>query len=303
MKLRYLLISLILLSASSFAQKVYPLKTIKDIQYRTDEDLKAGKQSPAITDTVRIRAVALHSTLKDPSSSSSQPMIFCSSTNKYVLFVQDSSSEWAGLQVYQEDQNSGTNLWTVDSAQYVEFTGYAKDYFTSTEFVLISKPVPVPINTLDQAPNRPAAKVMKISDFTNAGVMDPLAEKYEGMYVEFRNVRVSDRNTSDGSFKINDENGNQIYMYAQNGYNAIGGYKFKDYSGYVLPQNNAKLNYIRGVIQDRWSGTITGYTITPLYPNDMEMGPAYKVCIVNCRRSAQVLNAHVAVCKADVAVG
>lgn len=272
MKLRYLLISLILFSASSFAQKVYPLKTIKEVQYRSDEDLKAGKQSAAITDTVRIRGIALHSTLRDPNNSSSQPMIFCSSTSKYVLFVQDSSSDWAGMQVYQEDQNSGTELSTVDSAQYVEFTGYAKEYFTSTEFIVISKPVAIPINKLDQLPSRPAAKVMQISDFTSGGVMDTLAEKYEDMYVEFRNVRVSDRSTSDGSFKINDGNGNQIYMYAQNGYNAIGGYKFKDYNDYILPQNGARLDYIRGVIQDRWSGTITGYTITPLYPDDIAIG-------------------------------
>ncbi|MDP4195192.1 MAG: T9SS type A sorting domain-containing protein [Bacteroidota bacterium] len=274
MKIRYLLLFLLLVSASTFAQKVYPLVSIRDIQYRPDDSLKAGKQSSPLSirpDTVRIRAIAMHSTLKNPNDPTSQPLIFPSVTTHFTLFVQDSSKEWGGIMVYQAESNDGTMLNTADSAQYIEFTGYPSEYNTTTEFMLITKPTPVPINTIGQAPKRPAAIDLKISDFQDNGAMNPLAEKYEEMYVQFRNVTVIERNTADGSFKISDEKGNTINMYAQSGYNAIGKYKFSDYSGYVLPQNGAKLDYIRGMISERWSGTLTGYFITPLYPDDIKI--------------------------------
>ena len=44
------------------------------------------------------------------------------------------------------------------------------------------------------------------------------AEKYEGMYVVVRNVFTSDRNLSNGTFVINDGDGNQMFMYDQSGY-------------------------------------------------------------------------------------
>ncbi|HEX2868073.1 MAG TPA: T9SS type A sorting domain-containing protein [Ignavibacteriales bacterium] len=286
MKIRYLLVLLALLSASAFAQKVYPLKTIRDVQYRPDDSLKAGVNSAPLKDTVRIRALALHSTLRDPNMpfdsknpTANQPFIFPGSSSAFVLYVQDSSKEWGGMQIYSRPQVDAngvdlTNISSADSAQYIEFTGYATEYNTVTEFMLIQKPTPVPINTLSQAANRPAAIELKISDFTSNDVMNPLAEKYENMYVIIRDVTVSDRNTSDGSFVINDSKGNKMYMYAQAGYNAIGKYLFSNYKGYVLPQNGAKLNYIRGIITDRWSSGTTpaGYYISPLYPNDISIG-------------------------------
>ncbi|MCU7495787.1 MAG: T9SS type A sorting domain-containing protein [Ignavibacteria bacterium] len=297
MKLKYLLIFSLLLSASSFAQRVYPLKTIREIQFHSDEDLLAGKQAAAITDTVRIRAIAMHSTLRDPNSSTSQPFIFPTSTSGLVLYVQDSTKEWGGMQVYQGGQSISTSLWTADSAQYIEFTGYAKEYNAVTEFMLVTTPVPIPINTLDQAKNRPAPVELKLSDLVENGQMNPLAEKYENMYVILRNVTVINRNTADGSFMIQDEKGNSMYMYAQSGYNAIKKYPFTGYTGYVLPQNGAKLDYIKGIITDRWTESSTshkGYYISPLYPEDIKIG-AQPPIISNIKRNTDLVTPNQAV--------
>ena len=52
----------------------------------------------------------------------------------------------------------------------------------------------------------------------NGGVLNPLAEKYEGQYVVLRNVITSDRDQNTGRFKINDLNGNSMFMWDQSGY-------------------------------------------------------------------------------------
>ncbi|MGE5351850.1 MAG: T9SS type A sorting domain-containing protein [Acidobacteriota bacterium] len=266
MKLRYLLISLILLSASSFAQKVYPLKTIKDIQYRTDEDLNAKQQKALLTDTVRIRAIVMNSTLKDPNDATSKPVIY--SGKRYSIYVQDSSKEWGGMVVIQNDQNPATMLNTVDTAQYVEFTGYASEYQTTTQFNILTTKQ---IEALGSATRRPAPLEMKISDFESDGVINPLAEKYEGMYVSFKDVQVTESNPADGTFTAVDDKGNKIYMYDQSGYFSLRSTnKFPDYNDYVLPDNGSEID-IRGMIQDWWGTTKTGYHITPLYPGDIKI--------------------------------
>ncbi|MGE5430515.1 MAG: T9SS type A sorting domain-containing protein [Syntrophomonadaceae bacterium] len=272
MKLRYLLIFMLLLSISSFAQKVYPLKTIKDIQYRTDEDLNAGKQNSLLgvkPDTVRVRALVMHSTLKDPNNATSKT--FIGTGSRYSIYVQDSSKEWGGMVIIQNDQLAGSMLNTVDSAQYVEFTGYPSEYNTTTQFNLISKPAPIQIEVLGQADRRPAPLEMKISDFESNGVMNPLAEKYEGMYVIFKDVLVTESNSADGTFTVVDDKGNKIYMYDQSGYFSLrSANKFPDYNDYVMPQPGSEVD-IRGMIQDWWGATKKGYHISPLYPGDIKI--------------------------------
>lgn len=271
MKIRYLLICLLLISASSFAQKVYPLVSIKDVQFRPDDSLKAGIQSSPLgirPDTVRVRGVVMHSTLKNPTDPTSQPFIFPSVTARYSVYIQDSSAkEWGGLLLVQADQSKPTMLNIADSAQYIEFTGYPSEYNQTTQFNVLNT---MQINPLGSLPKRPAPLELKISDFQDNGVPNPLAEKYEGMYVILRNVTVSDRNTSDGSFVVRDDKNNFIYMYEQGGYNSIK-YKFADYNGYKTPEDGTKLEYIRGMIQDWWGTTKKGYHITPLYPDDIKI--------------------------------
>ncbi|MGE5400793.1 MAG: T9SS type A sorting domain-containing protein [Ignavibacteriales bacterium] len=296
MKLRYLLVFLLLTSASTFAQKVYPLVTIRDLQYRPDDSLKAGSQFSSYntvkgqkdTTFVRIRGIAMNSTLKDPNDPASKAFIY--SGTRYSIYIQDSSAkEWGGMVIIQNDQDQGTMLNAADSAQYIEFTGYVSEYNTTTQFNLISKPVPVQISTFGQLPKRPAPLELKISDFEDNGVINPLAEKYEGMYVVFRNVTVTDKNNNDGTFTISDDKGNKIYMYDQSGYFSLrSSNKFPDYNGYKVPENGSKLEYIRGMIQDWWGSTKKGYHISPLYPGDIKVA-SMPPTITSIRRNTDLV--------------
>ncbi|MGE5500035.1 MAG: T9SS type A sorting domain-containing protein [Syntrophothermus sp.] len=273
MKLKMLLLAMLVISYTAFGQKVYPLKTIKELQFVSDSALIANpKSQPApysITkDTVRVRGVVMVAPVTQPGGDTA--IIYAG--QRYSIYIQDpAAKEWGGLVVLQNDRNKATMMDVIDTAQVVEFTGFMSEYQTTSQFNLISGTNPILVNPVETLPKRPAALVMKISDFMNNGVTNPLMEKYEGMYVEFRNVTVTDRNTADGTFTIMDDAGNYVWMYDQSGYFSLRSTNKIAGSTYQVPENGTKLEYIRGMIQDWWGTTKPGPHISPLYPGDMKI--------------------------------
>jgi len=115
--------------------------------------------------------------------------------------------------------------------------------------------------------DRPQAVELTLDSLKVTGTDDnkAISEKWEGVYVIIRNVSTFDRNSGTGSFRIQDGNGTKLSMGTKSDY------FYSPVSGYVPPTDGSILNYIRGYIETRSSGS-GGITLNPAYPDDIEVG-------------------------------
>lgn len=254
----------------------YPLKTIYDVQYLPDTTINTvgDGRSPLQGDTIRLRGVVLVRPVVDPVNDRRR---IIAAGARWHIYLQDSSGQpWGGLAVLQMDTTAarqGTFFDLVDTAQIVEFTGVVNEFVTTgqsistTQFEILVNPV-TPVNVIGQLPKRPEPIELSVTDFMENGVLKRTAEKYEGMYVQIRNVFSSDRSTSSGTFKINDGQGNYMFMYDQSGYFTNRAHRLTGITTYTPPLDGTAISKMRGVIQTRQDG----YYLTPLYPGDIVTG-------------------------------
>jgi len=255
----------LLAGVNLFAQD-YPLVTIQDIQFLPDSVINLGDApSPLNGDTVRVRGVVLVSPTVNPETDRRTIMY---AGGRWVTYIQDENGElWGGLNVLQDDTlaiHQGTFFDLIDTAQVVEFTGVVTEFSTSTEILHLVNPI-TPIQIISTLPKRPDPIQLSITDFMENGVLNFSAEKYEDMYVELHNVITSDRDLSNGNFRINDGQGNHMLMYNQSGYFTLRAYRLTGLTDYQPPQDGSILSYIRGIINSRTDE----FYIYPMYPGDI----------------------------------
>jgi hypothetical protein len=264
---KFIFIFVLCISSYSFAQQ-YPLVTIQDIQFLPDSIIQNGDApSPLNGDTVRIRGIVMVRPVVDPVSDR-RPIMWAGS--RWSVYVQNQDSAiWGSINVLQLDTNAVyqfTNFDLVDTAQIVEFTGRVWEYYTTTQLEEILDTLQlISVQIVGSVPKRPDPIELEITDFMENGQLKFIAEKYEGAYVIIRNVVTSDRNNSNGTFKINDGLGNSMFMNDQSGYFTKRAHRLVGLTTYEPPQDGSLLSYIRGVIQTR----NTGYYILPMYPGDI----------------------------------
>jgi hypothetical protein len=267
------------------------LVTIEDIQYLSDSVLiNFGDQpSPLNGQTVKVRGIVMSRPLVDPQTDR-RPIMWAGA--RWVTYLYDPDGQvhqrFDGLNVLQTDtsvQYQGTFFDLIDTAQVVEITLKVNEYQTTTQGEVLLTPV-TPVSIIQQLPKRPDPIELDISDFMTGGVMNPLAEKYEGEYVILRDAVTSDRNSSTGTFRINDSQGNYIFMYDQSGYFTKRAHRLTGLTTYDAPVDGTVLSHIRGVIQT-WT---TGYRITPIYPGDLQIGVTPPSISTVKRNLAQVLS-------------
>lgn len=299
MKIKYLLVlPLVLFFVSqSYSQSQYPLVTIQQIQQVPDSLLGTDPPSPLNGDTVRIRALVMVRPVVDPIT---DRRTVISAGARWSIYVQDPDGGlWGGMNIIQHDTSSpgsqGTFLDLVDTAQVVEFTGVVEEFFTSTQMALITAPQPIPVEIIENRPKRADPIVINISDFwTTGGTYNFDAEKYEGMYVEIRNVITSDRVTgtggSSGNFRINDAQGRYAYIYNQSRYFKSNAQGIAD-PIFTPPLNGSFLSYVRGIVTTRTDG----YWIVPLYPGDVGPVTASAPVITQIRRDQALVGPNQAV--------
>jgi hypothetical protein len=263
MKKNLLIALFFICSGLIFAQQ-YPLVTIQDIQFVADTTI--DPPSPLTGDTVEVRGAVLVSPLVNPSTDR-RPIIWAGA--RWVTYIEDKDGHvYGGLNILQEDTSAATGQQTffdiMDTAQVVKFTGVVTEYYTSTEMIELVTPIN-PISIDSQLSKRPDPIEVQVSDFDDGGTYNFASEKYEDMYVIFRNVLTSDRNTSSGVFNFHDADGNTIHMYDQSGYFTLRGHRLTGLTNYDPPQDGSILSYIRGVINTR----ADGYYLVPIYPGDI----------------------------------
>ncbi|MEO8231835.1 MAG: T9SS type A sorting domain-containing protein [Ignavibacteriota bacterium] len=296
----------------SFAQP-YPSVTLHDINYIADSTtFPSFPPSPLAGDTVKIKGVVTVRTVvgsDEPGVGDRRPVIWAGTA--WACYIQDRDNpEWGGIQVYQTDTTSSAAQQTLfdlaDTAKVYEFTGVVTPYFTSTEFVLITAPNPIPIEQIDSLslPQRPAPIQLTIDDlFSDATTGNYMMRKYQGVYVEImagesHNLITSDRVTGTGStsgnFKVNDGNGKYFMAYAQSTY-------FKTNANglrptYESPVNGSYISYLRGILTIRSNATVgIEYWIVPLYPDDLGPSLVIPPSVSNIVRDVAVVSPNQAV--------
>src|SRR5574338_92688 len=273
-KLLTLFAVMFILSMNIIAQN-YPLVTIQDIQFLPDSVIQNGDAiSPLWGDTVRVRGIVMVRPVVDPTTDRRR---IIAAGARWSIYIQDEiTGIWGGVNILQNDTTVQNTFFDIaDTAQVVEFTGVVNEFNGSTTGTIpgttqidyLVNPI-TPISVISNLPKRPDPIEVNITDFMQNGTHRFDAEKYEGTYVIFRNVITSDRNTSNGTFRINDENGNYVVMYDQSGYFTLRAHRLTNLTTYQPPQDGTVLEYIRGVINTR----VSTHHIVPIYPGDI--GPA-----------------------------
>ncbi len=264
MKIRNIFIALLFMSVAAFGQ--FQQVSVMDIQFLPDSVISLGDApSPLNGDTVIVQGVCIVAPLVDQQTDR-RPIIWAGS--RWVSYIQDESGQvWGGVNIIQDDttgDNQLTYFQNVDTADVIQLVGVVTEYYTTTELIILLEPLSEVevVNTLDK---RPDPIVLSISDFMDNGNYVNEAEKYEGMYVEIREGVTSDRNLSNGTFTINDGNGNHIYMYDQSGFFTLRGHRLSGITDYEPPQDGSSIVSIKGIMQTRTDG----YYITPIYPGDI----------------------------------
>jgi hypothetical protein len=214
--------------------------------------------------------------------------------NRWMVYLADPDGQqyefYDGIIPIQHDttdENQSTFFDLVDTADVVEFTVVIGEFITTTQADLLLNPV-TPVNIISNLGQRPAPVELTISDFVDdQGNWDPLSEKYEGMYVIIRNVISSDRNLNDGTFTINDGQGNSMVMYDQSGFNTLRAHRLTGITDYQPPVDGAHINFIRGFIQTH---NTLGARIAPPYPGDIEIGASAPTISEIRRDAAEVMS-------------
>lgn len=272
-------------------------RTIMEIQFKQTDSLLLGKdKSNLLGDTVEITGrVVAPPQVNTPWGIKS----LLRGTNSWTCYLQDTTNAlWGGIVVRQASRFTNTFIQNVDTGNIIKIRGKVQEFWatnpTGTSGWLTQIELDTtsgPINIISLGGSRPAPKPVKVSEFVtgdypNGGIINYVeGEKYEGMYVEFRNVETSTGLANRQPFSIVDSLGNKIYVRDfSNFYSTFPSpssdtlYKLWNWT---VPTPGTQVNYIRGVIINANNEGIFGaqlpYVLVPLYPNDISIGQSAPV--------------------------
>ncbi len=271
----YLLIILALFTSNIFAQ--YAEVSIKDIQFQTNDALLTAGASnsepvPALAtsgDTVIVSGVVMNSPYFGATPDSSEML----SAGAPAFYLQDPNNRsWAGVLV--RDETSSGDFAILDTGLVIKFKATVHEYYTTTQ-----------LNVVDfQASNiigqqlRPKPVLLTLDSLFEKGTTNPnyLAEKWEGVYVEFQNVTSFEPGAvGAGTFKIYDENNTKMVVYNKGMFIR---------NSFIAPQPGTIIKRIRGYIETRTSDQYGWFMINPVYENDIVYGDVFPPTISNVER-------------------
>ena len=246
-----------------FAQTI-PEVTIKDIQYTNPDsvgnyfvDFKPG---PLADSTVTVTGVVMVPPYKNHTAADGTIIYIGSLAGFYMEDL--NNPEWGGILVYISNPANYPAFQSLDSGTVVKVTGVVTYYMTSTQITTELALTGFDGSEVIDVVNRPAPVVLTLDSLKDIGTSNSkaTAEKWEGVYVEMRNVTVFDRNWTTGGFRIIDDNNTVVSIYTRSNY---------IYSA-TPPNDNAELEYIRGYIEMR-SEDAGGIVINPMYVDEIKV--------------------------------
>ena len=272
----------VFLASAVLAQNGRPIP-IDSVQFVSKQELAKGNDDPiyysngnsTTADVITIEGVVcpMHPGFYGLSATS----------RKSTMLWQKNSMGWGGIEVMADpgSGNSYTDLAKLmgDIKFYDNFipgftvkcTGQLGDYQGNSQLYLTGAESEV--TSIAKTEIKPI--VLPLDSFKNSAGNDQLVsgEKYEHMYVEFKDVTVVNRSEwSSGrwNWSIKSASGITLNIRDYSGYYRSDGNNDSTISGTFLPPaEGARLEYIRGVIvQDNNNG----YQLAPLVPSDVKVG-------------------------------
>lgn len=265
-------------SINVFAQ-TYPEVSIKDIQFEpADSLLFYGSQNSEpkpnfFGDTVVVTGVVMNPPYEGVNPDSTRTL----HAGAPAIYLQDTSqTEWSGILV--RDPGAFPAFAVLDTGLVVKFTAVVNEFFTTTQLNVVD----FQASNILGARARPKPVVLTLDSLVEKGTSNPnfLAEKWEGVYVEIRNVTTSDPGILGfNTFSIFDENNSNIIV----GNNA------DYYRRTPAPLPGTKIDYIRGFIETRTNIPNGWFMINPVSPDDIKFGTVSPPNIDNVLRDKGVV--------------
>ena len=279
MKFFNLLFLILVLSIQIMAQE-YPEITIKDIQFATDSSLNynGSLNSEPLSayegDTVTVTGVVMHPPYEGVNPDSVRTL----HSGAPAIFLQDENNpEWGGILV--RDPDASTAFSILDSGLVISVTGVVGEYYTTTQLNIFGFEAP---NIIGQT-TKPKPVVLTLDSLvqTGSGLPKYTAEKWEGVYVEFRNLTTSDPGIIGyNSFNVFDENGSTIVV----------GNVADLYRNTPSPLAGTKVEYVRGYIETRTNIQNGWFIVNPVYEDDIQYGDISPPNISNVIRDKGVVS-------------
>lgn len=263
--------------------------TLQEVQFKSDDSLALGRDK-SLLEGDSVTFVARITAPPRVSPANSQNKIMLRGTTSFTCYAQDTSNGlFGGIVIRQSNQNSAIGLDAMDTGQIIQVKGVIQEFGATSGnnfgncLTQLALDVSGPITPIGGITKRPVPKSVSITDFAvgdypNGGSINYIqGEKYEGMYVEIRNVTTAAGIGNRQPFSIIDDNGNRMYM--------------RDFSNWfstspsgdtlrpwTAPAIGTFVNYIRGVVinanNEGAFGSQLPYVIVPIYPNDLDLGNA-----------------------------
>jgi len=266
---------------------------IQQIQYKSPDSLVLGRDRSDL-EGINVSFVARVLAPPRVSPANNDFRTLLRGSTSWTCYVQDTSNGiFGGMVIRQGNRGPQTELDLVDTGTIIRVSGVVQEFGstgggsysnmltriaidTSSNYTIdilesgnnTKRPIPIPVNVND----------FVSGDYPSSGTINYVdGEKYEGMYVEIRNVITSGGLGFRQPWSIIDENGNRMYI--------------RDFSNFFSTQTSDDtlrpwthpslgtfVEYVRGVIinanNEGTFGSQLPYVLVPIYPNDLSIGNA-----------------------------
>jgi len=263
MKFKTILFLIMALTNQLIAQ-TYTEATIKDVNFAPDDSLLfygSLNTEPVPTlagDTVIITGVVMNSPYFNGNIEDGEML----AAGAPAIYLQDiNDTEWSGVLCRDPYLNSEV-FAILDTGMIIQAAFEVEEYFTTTEINLISFDASNVIGQME----RPKPVVLTLDSLFETGTPNPnyLAEKWEGVYVEFQNLTTSDPGAvGSGTFRVFDENNTSMVIYSKGNYIR---------NSFVPPSAGTSVTKIRGFIETRTGSQYGWFMLNPVYPEDIVFG-------------------------------
>lgn len=264
---------------------LFTITTLQQIQTKPYDSLVLGRDKSNLNGSfVEIIARVVAPPRVSPLNNDFRTLLRGSSS--WSCYAQDTSNElFGGIVIRQESRALQTGLDLVDTGMIIKVRGIVNEfgstssnnYSNTLTRILIDGYTITVLSNSNHRPSPIQVTIPKfiVGDYPNGGSINYVeGEKYEGMYVEIRNVIVGSGLGNRQPFSIIDGSGNKMYVRDFSNFFSISpsGDTLREF---VKPSVGSIINSIKGVIinsnNEGAFGSNLPYVIVPIYPNDMTL--------------------------------
>lgn len=264
---------------------------IQQIQYKSPDSLVLGRdRSDLEGQNVRFIARVVAPPRVSPANNDFRTLL--RGSNSWTCYAQDTSNGiFGGIVIKQFTRGPQTGLDNIDTGTIIRVSGVVQEFGSTSGASYSNVLTQIAIDTssgytieiIESGNNtkRPNPIPVNITDFVTGdypifGTINYVeGEKYEGMYIEIRNVTAAGGIGNRQPWSIIDGSGNRMYIRDFSNFysSSPAGDTLRQWTH---PSPGTSVEYIRGVIinanNEGAFGSQLPYVIVPIYPNDLSIG-------------------------------